>query len=181
MKGYVILLVLKRQWIRGLTAILIKSFPGISPATRPLIAVPENIDPYWFAGFSEGEGCYRVVIQKGSTKVGFGVRLRFTISQHSRDEPLIRKIRDYLGCGYLLDNSKFPAVYIDIAKYSDILNIIIPFFNKYTLHGTKRLDFQDFCKVAELMENKAHLTHEGLKQIEEIQRFMNKGRDPVGS
>ena len=92
-----------------------------------------------------------MVIQKGSTKVGFGVRLRFTISQHSRDEPLIRKIRDYLGCGYLLDNSKFPAVYIDIAKYSDILNIIIPFFNKYTLHGpTKDGTFKIFVKLLSL-------------------------------
>jgi hypothetical protein len=37
---------IKAAMNKGLTAILIKSFPGISPATRPLIAVPENIDPY---------------------------------------------------------------------------------------------------------------------------------------
>lgn len=28
------------------------------------------------------------------------------------------------------------------------------------------LDFEDFCEVAELIENKVHLTTTGLKQIE---------------
>jgi hypothetical protein len=48
-----------------------------------------------------------------------------------------------------------------VRKLSDILKIIIPFFEKYPLRGTKSLDFADFCKVAELMKDKAHLTKEG--------------------
>jgi hypothetical protein len=38
------------------------------------------------------------------------------------------------------------------------------------------LDYEDFCKVAELMKNKAHLTQEGLNQILKIKDGMNKGR-----
>ncbi len=31
--------------------------------------------------------------------------------------------------------------------WTEIINIIIPFFNKYPLQGNKRLDYLDFCKV----------------------------------
>jgi hypothetical protein len=58
----------------------------------------------------------------------------------------------------------------------DITEKIVPFFYNYPLEGSKRLDFDDFCKVALLMENKAHLTREGLDQILNIKSVTNKGR-----
>ena len=38
------------------------------------------------------------------------------------------------------------------------------------------MDYQDFCKVAKIMEDKSHLTTEGLKKIKSIKSGMNKGR-----
>lgn len=38
-------------------------------------------------------------------------------------------------------------------------------------------DFEDFKRVAKLMENKAHLTKEGLSQIYSIKSKMNFKRD----
>jgi hypothetical protein len=43
--------------------------------------------------------------------------------------------------------------------------------------GAKALDFSDFKRVAELMENKAHLTEQGLSQIRSIKSKMNHLRD----
>ena len=40
----------------------------------------------------------------------------------------------------------------------------------------KAHDFEDFCKVAELMQEKKHLTKEGIEQIKNIQGGMNRGR-----
>lgn len=51
-----------------------------------------------------------------------------------------------------------PVVYLRLSSIADILNVIIPFFTKYPIQGSKRLDFYDFCEIAELMKNKAHLT-----------------------
>ena len=48
---------------------------------------------------------------------------------------------------------------------SDILEKIIPFFSEHYLHGDKSNDFNDFKKAAFLMENKAHLTLEGLEEL----------------
>jgi len=38
-----------------------------------------------------------------------------------------------------------------------------PFFVKYPINGQNLLDFQDFFKIAELMNQKAHLTESGFK------------------
>lgn len=40
----------------------------------------------------------------------------------------------------------------------------------------KASDYQDWCKVAELMKIKAHLTPKGIDQIIKIKENMNKGR-----
>jgi len=66
----------------------------------------------------------------------------------------------------------------DVVSYKECLKIIIPFLNKYPLLGTKLLNYQDFCKIAELMQDKVHLTQEGLEQIRQIKSGMNSKRDP---
>lgn len=62
-----------------------------------------------------------------------------------------------LGCGVAADK---PDSFVEfrVSKISDIINKIIPFLNQYPLQGIKLLDYQDFCKVAALMKDKAHLT-----------------------
>ena len=62
-------------------------------------------------------------------------------------------------------------------KFSDILGKIIPFFQRYFLQGIKNMDFQDFIEIAKIMENKSHLTFEGLKKIKSLKSGMNTGRD----
>jgi hypothetical protein len=66
-----------------------------------------------------------------------------------------------------------------VTKFEDINTIIIPFFNKYPILGLKSKDFNDFVKVAKLIQDKAHLTKEGMEQIKQIKSVaprMNKGR-----
>jgi len=63
-----------------------------------------------------------------------------------------------------------------VRRNSDITSLIIPFFAKYPLHGNKYADYLDFCKVAKIMDSKAHLTEEGLEQISRIKSGMNRGR-----
>jgi len=55
-----------------------------------------------------------------------------------------------------------------VSKFSDLFQIIIPFFSKYPLQGSKNLDFMDFCKIVNLMQSKSHLTIEGIEQIRQI-------------
>jgi hypothetical protein len=64
----------------------------------------------------------------------------------------------------------------NVRKLSDLTEKIIPFFEIYPIIGVKAKDFEDFKQVAKLMNSSAHLTLEGLEQIEQIQAGMNRGR-----
>lgn len=130
----------------------------------------------WLAGFTSGEGCFLVAEFKSTTKLGITPRLRFQITQHSRDEQLLLKFVTYLGCGRYTKRSSGTAGDFLCTKFPDIVGKIIPFYNKYPIIGSKLRDFEDWNKVAELMTSKSHLTSEGLDQIRKIKKGMNKGR-----
>jgi hypothetical protein len=52
-----------------------------------------------------------------------------------------------------------------VSNINDIINIIIPHFNKYPLQSAKSIDFQIWKKCVVLIKNKEHLTEEGLHKI----------------
>ena len=47
---------------------------------------------------------------------------------------------------------------------------------KNNLVGKKALEFKDWCKIAEMMKSKDHLTPSGKELILNIKSGMNKGR-----
>jgi hypothetical protein len=47
----------------------------------------------------------------------------------------------------------------------DIVDKIIPFFEKYPIIGVKLDNYNDFCKAAQFIKDKEHLTVEGLEKI----------------
>jgi len=83
---------------------------------------------------------------------------------------------DSFDCGKCYPRSGKDFVEFKVRTISDITEKILPFFQKYPIIGVKRLDYLDWCKIAELMKNKVHLTEEGLEQIRTIKAGMNKGR-----
>jgi hypothetical protein len=116
------------------------------------------------------------VNKSDTTKTGRSVYLHFDITQHNRDGLLLRSFIEYFNCGNVYNHSSDDALVFKVSKFSDITEKIVPFFQKYPLQGVKSKDFNDFCKVVELMKTKVHLTEEGLNQIIQIKDAMNKGR-----
>ena len=160
---------------RGLSEELKLAFPHVVPVVRPLVENPKIIDPNWLSGFTSAEGCFYVKLVKSQThSIGWKVRLDFIIIQHTRDEQLMRIIIKYLDCGNIY--KKRDTLHYTVYKFNDITDKIIPFFKKYPIRGVKALDFTDWCKVAELMQEKKHLTKKGLEQIRKIKAVMNTGR-----
>lgn len=82
----------------------------------------------------------------------------------------------YLGCGNIKHDEKYSWLQLIVTKFSDIDEKIIPIFREYKILGDKFKDFKDWCKVGELMKNKAHLTKEGLEDIRKLKGGMNTGR-----
>ena len=106
--------------------------------------------------------------------MGEAVQLFFQVTQHSRDKKIMRSLIGILNCGEIY--IKGEAFDFRVSKFNDIIKIIIPFFQKYKIQGVKALDFADWCRAAELMKNKEHLTAKGLSRIKKIKAGMNRGR-----
>ena len=160
-----------------LSSSLMKAFLNIVPAIVPEMKDRKILNYNWLAGFTDAEGCFFVAHKKSqASKLGETVWLKFILTQHSRDENLLKNFIVIFGCGKLIaKNTKEYGEFI-VEKYSDIKDKIIPFFEKYPLYGIKKENYLDFKKVSELMQNKAHLTLEGLEKIKQIKSGMNKNR-----
>lgn len=176
-EGLLKLVAIKGSLNLGLAPELQSAFPLVTNADKPLVkgSAQKLPDPNWLAGFATGEGCFYVVAQKRANfKMGYSFKLKFSIAQHYRDEALLKSLIDYFDCGILYKNREtFELVF---TNFTEIENKIIPFFFKYPIAGIKYLDFQDFCKVANIMKEKGHLTLEGCDAILKIKEGMNTGR-----
>nr|YP_009663702.1 hypothetical protein [Dactylella tenuis]QCW06840.1 hypothetical protein [Dactylella tenuis] len=161
----------------GLSQKLKDCFPNTIPAEKPIVEIPEYIDPNWIVGFSEGEGNFYVSISESKAyKTGSLVQLKFRIGQHERDTLLLNNLVKVLNIGKVEQNTESLVIFI-VTKLNDVVEKIIPLFDKYPLQGIKAMDYNDFKEVAKLMEKKAHLTDSGLQQIIEIKNKMNKKRN----
>lgn len=159
---------------RGLSDVLKAAFPDTCPVERSIISC-EIPDPNWLAGFTSAEGCFLIDISKSSRyKLGFNVKLTFELAQHIRDAQLMQTLVSYLGCGQF--NAKEDAGHFTVTKFSNIYAKIIPLFKQHSIVGVKALDFQDWCECAEIIKSKAHLTQEGLDEINKIRAGRNTKR-----
>jgi hypothetical protein len=151
-------------------------FTEIDPTFRPLVENKAVPDGQWIAGFTSGEGCFKITLVKRPNRRIDQVYLVFQLTQHSRDEKLLESFISFFGCGILEASSKDPIVRFSVYKFSDNYEKILPFFQKYNILGVKSKDFQDWCKAAEIIKTKQHITEEGFNDIVLLKSGINKKR-----
>jgi len=123
----------------------------------------------------DAEGCFRISILKvPDTRTGYRVRLFFSLSLHSKDLALLEKIQESLGgVGKIYKHGPFS---IQLRVYlMEELKILINYFDKYPLITQKYADYQLFKQAFLLIDNKEHLTEEGLQKLVAIRASMNLG------
>jgi hypothetical protein len=101
--------------------------------------------------------------------------LKFQLGLHTKDLNLLYLLQQQLGgigTIYLTRNQ-------DIVNYSidsiQGLNNLIFYLERYPIFTQKAADFLLFKKAVELVNNKAHLTLEGVKELINIKASMNLG------
>ena len=66
-------------------------------------------------------------VQKAKTPSGFLVSMQFSITQHVRDELLLIKLIDYLGCGKIeKPSTRTSEVRFVINRFSHLIDNILP-------------------------------------------------------
>lgn len=159
---------------------------GLSDGLKNMLNLPEKPmefkfegipHPFWVAGFVSGDGSFNIKNASQSNRV----QLRFSVILHIREEEVIKGLFNFFFKQFLGDEIQYihytkNSLGLQVVNFSHIINIIIPFFQKYPIQGIKSFDFNDFCKIAEIVKNKEHLTLEGLEKIKQIKEGMNLKR-----
>lgn len=147
-----------------------------------------TIDPYYIVGLTDAEATFTISISKdnrvrkttrGSIDVIkreiYSVQTSFAISLNVKDSKLIYSLQSFFGVGNVKQDLSNNAITYYVNSASDLLKVIIPFFDHYPLITQKRADFILFKSAVKLITAGVHLTHEGLIKIVSIKASMNKG------
>lgn len=142
-----------------------------------LTIIPSKLHPWFITGFADAEACFTVVFQKNpKVKNGYSISLRFKIGLHKKDLWILEQLKSFFNIGGIQSTGKGRDSFEFVVKsLKDITTVIIPHFDKYPLITQKRADYLLFKKVVELMNNKEHLTVEGLKKIVSLKASINNG------
>lgn len=164
LKKFLTILSIKTVFPKGLNKNLVSLYPNIISIEKPeFIPSKEELNPYWIAGFVNGDGSFGLNYTKVKRmKLGYTCQPQFRICQHKRDKELLYRILISMDCGNMIAPSPDRDRYgTSVSKLEAITKKIIPFFITYEIYGTKRLDFEDFCQGISIIEKGGHLTPEG--------------------
>ena len=125
------------------------------------------ITPSYILGMTDGEGCFLVSLRRDNR-----IDLRFFIVQAIGNRLLLEEIQKYFNVGTVYQKSdrfgRLPACIFEVTKRDDIYNVIIPFFKKHKLIGTKSLSFLAFSKIAEIVKGRMDKRKLSKKELEYI-------------
>jgi hypothetical protein len=138
-----------------------------------LKSVPLHIG-YYLAGFADGEGSFNFSFRpRADYQLPWKVSACFNISQ--RDKVILALFKRHLGCGTLRMRPD-GVWYYEVNNLNAIRDNVIPFFRRFGfLSAKKKKDFQVFQEIVSMMDNKDHLTREGITKILRLRNEMNDG------
>ena len=129
--------------------------------------IKATIDPWILRGFIDGEGCFLISICRNKEiQIGWQVQLYFTIAllrKLEKDRAILETIQNYFGVGKVTKQGKNMFRY-RVSSIND-LKVILNHFDKYLLITQKLADYELFKQAILLIQNKEHLTDEGLRKI----------------
>jgi hypothetical protein len=131
----------------------------------------------WVIGFVDGEGCFSIGLsrQAGGAgrrgyRTGWQVSHRFAVVQGARSVDALHELRSFFGVGRVYlnkrrDNHREHLHMYVVNDRVDLLEVIVPFFERFPLRTAKRGDFEVFTNCMRLIAVGSHLTRDGLAEI----------------
>lgn len=144
----------------------------------------------WITGFVDGEGCFSLsLVKQGNKKednkirkgykTGYQVFHEFSVTQGISSLDSLKILQKYFGVGGLIlnkryDNHREHLYRYVVRKRKDLVDVIIPFFQKNNLKTSKMNDFNFFVDGLKIIQDGEHLNVNGLIKIAKITEKMNQ-------
>jgi len=121
-----------------------------------------ELNGWWVTGLVDGEGCFYAGLQHRNKKTSSGntvacveLDIRLQVALRADDTAVLDRLPSYFGCG-IVTNKKFsinapsvvrlglkgkPVRNFQIRKPQDLLDYVVPHFDKYPLQSKKSRDY----------------------------------------
>jgi hypothetical protein len=149
----------------------------------------------WIVGFTDGEGCFSVGFIKQQdrqekTRIrrgyrnGYQVFHEFAVTQGKSSLSALKEFGKFFRVGKIYINKRYDnhnehLYRFVVRRRSELLSVIIPFFEKHKLRTAKKKDFEKFVRCIRLMSKNAHHKRDGLYKIAIIAKQMNRKKSGV--
>jgi hypothetical protein len=151
--------------------------PALISKTRAAYEERVPLDPWFVSGLTEGEGCFCISLAlRRKLRTGLEVRPSFSLSLNEKDLELLRDLQTFFGCGWIRESKADRTFKYEARSVSNLLDPIIPHFERYPLRGCKAKSFAAFADVCRMIEQGDHLRRDGVRRIIDIAYEMNLGK-----
>jgi LAGLIDADG endonuclease len=128
----------------------------------------------YISGYVDGEGCFTVSFSpRTKLRMGWEVRPSFSVSQNADRAEVLAAIRKYFNCGGFRPDRSDKTLKYEVRDLKSLISKVIPHFERYPLMSSKRRDFETFAAICRLLEGRAHLNRERLREIARLAVTMN--------
>lgn len=146
--------------------------------TRGLHTVERSsVNPWFLTGLVDAEGSFVVhIVKDDSRKLGYFVLASFELALNVKDRLLLDLLQETMGnIGNIYYNPQDDTYKYKVSNIEGLINFVIPHFQKYPLLTQKKVDFELFVKIIQIMYKKEHLTLKGLQEIINLKSSLNLG------
>jgi hypothetical protein len=128
----------------------------------------------YVSGYVDGEGCFTVSISpRAKLLVGWEVRPSLSVSQNGDRAEVLRLIQRLFQCGSIRPDRSDKTLKWETRRLEDLLERVIPHFERYPLLSSKHADFDRFARVCRIMATSGHRSRLGVIEIVELASEMN--------
>jgi LAGLIDADG endonuclease len=146
-----------------------KKFLNLSGKISLTLNKDLNLDNFWLAGFSDADASFQVKVITRETRKP-EIRLNFQVDQKTKD--LLVLIKNFLG-GNIGYRSSQDTYYYGSTSFGSAKNVI-NYFDKYPLQSSKHTSYLKWRKVYLIVQNREHLTLEGIARIKKLKENINR-------
>jgi len=135
----------------------------------------QKLSKDYIVGLVDGEGSFTMYVRNAEksleTKRRVTIEPRFYVKLIEEDKEILERLQLYFGCGSVYFQKDTRPNHKNCYRYevynrNDLIKKIIPFFKRQKLQfSSKKRDFEIFCQMMEMIENKEHLNPKGLQKL----------------
>ena len=128
----------------------------------------------YLSGYADGEGCFCVTVNRSKRhRFGWDIRPSFSVSQNHDRMDILELFQDRFECGTIRPDRSDKTVKYEVRSVSELVERVIPHFERYPLISGKRHDFERFAEICRMMNRGEHLTKEGFNRVVQMSARIN--------